>query len=99
MSFYTINEAKKQIELTVRAAPNSSRNEVVGEIENSIKIKLKAPPVDGEANNELVNFLSKWLKVSKSDIIIQRGGASKNKKILLPLNEAVLEKLKGVMNE
>ncbi len=97
MSFYQINEAKGQIELVVRAAPNSSKNEVIGVIENALKIKLKAPPVDGEANEELVRFLSKWLKVAKSEIILQKGTTSKNKKLILPICDSVVQKLNDVV--
>lgn len=93
MNFYQINEAKRQIELTVRAAPNSSKNQIVGTLDGALKIKLKAPPVDGEANAELVHFLSKWLKIPKSEIILQKGETSKNKKLLLPLSDLTLEKL------
>ena len=96
MSFYRQLPDKNKIELTVRAAPNSSKSQLMDVIEDAIKIKLKAPPVDGEANEELIRFISKWLKVAKSDIILQKGLASKNKKLLLPLNEAVLAKLEEI---
>jgi hypothetical protein len=96
MNFYRQIDDKGVIELLIKAAPNSSKSEVVGITEDALKIKLKAPPVDGEANEELVRFLSKWLKVAKSDIIIHKGSASKNKKIVLPLNEQIIEKLKEI---
>lgn len=96
MSFYRLIEAKGQIELIIRAAPNASKNEIIGVIEGALKIKLKAPPVDGEANKELIAFVSKWLKVSKSDIILEKGATSKNKKILLPSSSSIIEKLKEV---
>ena len=93
MSFYRLLPDKNQIELTVRAAPNSSKNQIVDVIEGALKIKLKAPPVDGEANEELIRFISKWLKVAKSDIILQKGSTSKNKKLLVPQSESVLNRL------
>ena len=43
--------------LTLKITPRSSKNEIVGELANGIiKIKLKAPPVDDEANKELIKF-------------------------------------------
>ncbi len=64
----------------VKVIPKSSKNtlDIIGDL---IKIKLKSPPVDGKANKELINFLSKFLKVKKHDIEILRGETSKNKSI------------------
>ena len=60
--------------------PRSSKNEIVGELpDGTIKIKLKAPPVDGEANTELIKFLSKEWKIPKSSIKILKGLTSKTK--------------------
>ena len=63
----------------VRAVPKSSKNEIVGEIDGAVKIKIKAPPIDGAANAELIKLLSKTFGVSKSAIVIIGGETSKNK--------------------
>ena len=66
--------------IKVKVIPCSSKNEIVEEMSGgTIKIRLKAPPVDGEANEELIKFLSKEWKISKSDIQIKSGKTSKNK--------------------
>ena len=64
----------------LKITPNSSKNEI-GETmaDGTIKIRLKAPPVDGKANEELIKFLSKEWKIPKTKIIIQKGLTSKNK--------------------
>ena len=73
----------------IKAQPNSSINKIAGIYgEDAIKINIKAPAVDGAANKELIKFLSKQFKLSKSDIII-KGETSKQKFITLPLNEKV----------
>jgi len=72
----------------VKAQPNSSINKIVGVYGDSIKINIKAPAVDGAANKELIKYLSKLFKISKSDISI-KGETSKQKFITLPLNEKV----------
>ena len=77
------------VSFKVKAQPNSSINKIAGIYdEDSIKINIKAPAVEGAANKELIKFLSKEFKVSKSDIII-KGETSKRKTITLPLNEKV----------
>ena len=68
----------KQIKLKI--IPKSSCNKIVGKMDDGVlKIKLTAPPVDGEANKKLISFLSKEWKISKSNIKIIKGETSKNK--------------------
>jgi len=76
------------VSFKVKAQPNSSKNKIAGVYDDSIKINIKAPAVEGAANKELIKFLSKEFKVSKSDIII-KGETSKRKTITLPLNDKV----------
>jgi len=83
--------------INVKAIPNSSKNVIAEVLEDQIKVKIKAPAVEGAANKELVKFFSKEFKVSKSDIEFIGGITSKRKRIKLPLNEKVdkLIKKKG----
>jgi len=77
------------VSFKVKAQPNSSINKIAGIYDaDSIKINIKAPAVEGAANKELIKFLSKQFKISKSDIII-KGETSKRKTITLPMNEKV----------
>ena len=77
----------------VKAQPNSSKNKIAGIYGDAIKINIKAPAVEGAANKELIKFLSKNFKISKSDISI-KGETSKQKYITLPINEKVQEFIK-----
>jgi len=79
------------IELFINARPASSKNEIVGIFDDTLKIKIKAPAVEGAANKELIKFLSKQFKVSKSDIEIVSGTNSKRKKIKMPINQNIKE--------
>ena len=65
----------------VRVLPKSSKSEIVGELDGALKIKLKSPPVDGAANDELVKLLAKHFGVAKSAIEIISGQTSKTKQI------------------
>ena len=64
-----------------KVLPNSSKNDVLIEDE-FIKVKLTAQPIENKANKALVEFLSKLLKVPKSEIKIIKGETSKEKTIL-----------------
>lgn len=49
----------------------------------SVGIQIAAPPVDGEANTELIRFLSKLLNVRKSDLSLEKGARSKEKVVMI----------------
>ncbi|HBU06571.1 MAG TPA: YggU family protein [Candidatus Magasanikbacteria bacterium] len=68
--------------IKIKVTPRSSKNEIVETMsDGTIKIKLKAPPVDGEANKELIKFLSTEWKIPKSKIKIVKGQTSRTKTI------------------
>ena len=83
---YKIKDDK--VILNIKAQPNSSKNKIAGIYAEAIKVNIKAPAVEGAANKELIKFLSKTFKVPKSSIEI-KGETSKQKKVILPLNEKV----------
>ncbi|MBN2825513.1 MAG: YggU family protein [Campylobacterales bacterium] len=83
--FYQISEGR--VTLKIKAQPNASRSEFSEIMDEAIKIRIKAPAVEGAANKELVKFLSKSFKVAKSDIVFKSGERSKIKIVEFPLSE------------
>ena len=67
--------------LAVQVQPRASRTEYVGRHGDAIKIRLAAPPVDGEANEELVRFLARHLGVGRGEVIIASGATTKRKRV------------------
>jgi uncharacterized protein (TIGR00251 family) len=63
----------------VKVSPRSSRNEVTKISEGEYKIKITAPPVDGEANEMLVKVLAEYFSISKSSVQIVGGKTAKIK--------------------
>lgn len=63
----------------VKVSPRSSKNEIEEIGKNEYKIKITAPPVNGEANLMLIKILAKYFNVSKSAINIIGGKSSKIK--------------------
>lgn len=61
--------------------PNARKSEVVGLYAGGIKIKIKALPVDGAANEELIGFLSRTLRIPQKNIEICHGHTGKTKLI------------------
>ncbi|POI33417.1 hypothetical protein CIB84_002830 [Bambusicola thoracicus] len=70
---------------------------VVDVTAEAVGVAIAAPPSEGEANAELCRYLSKVLGVKKSDVILEKGGKSRDKvvKILVSVTpDEVLENLK-----
>jgi hypothetical protein len=69
----------------VKVIPRSSRNKIEKISDGEYKIKLTAPPVDGQANKMLVEILADYFKVSKSSVTIAGGKTAKTK--IVDINE------------
>lgn len=81
--FQVFQEKNNCLTLNVYVVPKSSKSEIVGIYNNCLKIKLKALPVDNEANEELIKFLASKLKISKSNLEIISGLKQKKKTLLI----------------
>jgi len=67
------------VTFAVRVQPRASKSGVAGELDGILKIRLAAPPVDGEANEELIHFLARFFGVPRANVSIISGSTSKNK--------------------
>lgn len=74
-----VNPAK----LAVRVHPNAPRNGLAGFSDGVLQVRIAAPPVEGRANRELVDFLSEALGVSRSAITILRGHTARSKLVAI----------------
>ncbi|MGH9936920.1 MAG: DUF167 domain-containing protein [Blastocatellia bacterium] len=63
----------------VRVQPRASMSRVAGELDGALKIRLAAPPVDGEANEELIRLLAKIFDAPRQRVALLSGLTSKNK--------------------
>jgi len=82
--------------VSVRVVPRSSKEGVAGFEGGVVRIRLNAPPVEGQANEALVRFLSKALGVPKSRVVLVAGGKGRNKIVRVEgiTREALLAGLK-----
>lgn len=70
---------ENSLNIQVQIQPGSSKDQIIGLHNGRLKIKISAPPVDGKANQNLIEFIAKALGVSKSKIDIVKGRTSKLK--------------------
>jgi uncharacterized protein len=89
-----IHSGKMGAAITVKVIPRSSRNEIAGiQEDGTIKIRLTAAPVEGQANKALVEFLAEVLDIAKSKIEIIGGLSGRIKLItILDLDPTIVQK-------
>ena len=82
----------------VQVVPRSSRSEVAGEHNGSLRVRVSSPPVEGAANKELVHVLAKAFNVSRSAVNILSGQNSRLKQVSIAgVNSSALsELLRGI---
>ena len=71
--------SENYINIQVQIQLRSSKDQIIGIHNGRLKIKISAPPVDGKANQNLIEFIAKALGVSKSKVEILKGHTSKLK--------------------
>lgn len=69
--------------LTIKVIPNAKKARAQLETTGELKLHLKAPPIDGKANEELILFFSKGLKIPKKSVVILSGLTNRIKRIAL----------------
>lgn len=69
--------------ILVKVKPNSKKQAIQEETDGSLTVYLKSPPVDGKANQELIEILAKKFDLRKSQVTIKVGLSSRNKVIEL----------------
>ncbi|GAB6102316.1 DUF167 domain-containing protein [Thermococcus atlanticus] len=87
-----LKETRDGTLLLVYVQPKAKRNEIDGvdEWRGRLKIKVKAPPVGGKANKELIKFLSKLLG---AEVVLVRGETSREKDLLVKLSAEEVKRL------
>ncbi|HET9776103.1 MAG TPA: DUF167 domain-containing protein [Gemmatimonadaceae bacterium] len=82
------------VRFTVRLQPRASRNEFAGLHGSALRIRVTAPPVDGLANEALMDFLSQALEIPRRNVCIVSGFASRTK--VVEISEVNLETIQSL---
>jgi uncharacterized protein (TIGR00251 family) len=69
------------VRLVIHVQPRASKTEVVGRHGDAIKLRIKAPPVDGAANAEVIRFVAKALGLPSRQVHMVHGDTSRRKTI------------------
>lgn len=67
------------VRLAVQITPNAKKTVVIGVLDDALKLKLQAQPIEGKANEALIKFLATALSVRQSAVTITHGHTNKRK--------------------
>jgi len=67
------------MKVSVRVKPNCRQPGIEAAEDGSLTVRLKSPPVDGKANQELVEVLAQWFSVPKRCVVLRHGQSSRLK--------------------
>ena len=67
------------VTLSIQTTPNAPRSEIVGWLGDRLKVKVKAPAVEGKANAELVRFMAERFGVRPNAVTLVRGDTARLK--------------------
>jgi len=81
MSVLPVTEREGAVRFAVRVQPRASRSEIVGEHGGALRVRLGAPPVDGAANEALVELLAKALGVPRRAVRVVTGLTARAKTV------------------
>ena len=90
-----IGDKDGTVSFIVRVQPRASRDEIVGEYLDGLKIRLTAPPIDDRANQALRKLLATRLKVPLAAVRIASGERSRTKRV--EVHGVKIETIRGLV--
>jgi len=87
-----VQESVKGITFAVKVHPRARKNAITGVVSDKLKLALTAPPVDGKANQSVIEFFAELFAIPRSSVTIASGETSRNKIVRIAgVSKAVAE--------
>ena len=74
-----IQESSKGIAFAIKVHPRARKNAITGIVGDALKLALTAPPVEGKANQAVIEFFADLFQIPRSSVTIASGETSRNK--------------------
>jgi uncharacterized protein len=94
-----VQESTKGISFAVKVHPRARKNAITGTVGNALKLALTAPPVEGKANQAVIEFFAALFQIPRSSVTIASGETSRNKVVRISgiSRAAVEQRLNGAL--
>ena len=76
-----ISESTKGVSFSIKVHPRARKNAITGTVGDALKLALTAPPVEGKANQAVIEFFADLFQIPRSSVTIASGETSRNKVI------------------
>jgi uncharacterized protein (TIGR00251 family) len=76
-----VQEGAQGATFAVKVHPRARQNAITGTVGNAVKLALTAPPVDGKANQAVIEFFADLFDIPRSSVTIASGETSRNKMV------------------
>jgi len=74
-----LHESAKGITFAVKVHPRARKNAITGAVSDALKLALTTPPVEGKANQAVIEFFADLFAIPRSSVTIASGETSRNK--------------------
>ena len=76
---FPVNETARGVTFAVKVHPRARKNAITGMVGSALKLSLTAPPVEGRANQAVIEFFAELFEIPRSSVTIASGETSRNK--------------------
>ncbi len=93
-----VRESASGLSFAVKVHPRARKNAITGTVGDALKLSLTAPPVEGKANQAVVEFFADFFQISRSSVTITSGESSRLKIVRITgiTAEQLRQKLAGL---
>ena len=74
-----VSESAQGVSFAVKVHPRARKNAITGIVGDALKLSLTAPPVEGKANQAVIEFFADLFAIPRSSVTIASGATSRNK--------------------
>jgi uncharacterized protein (TIGR00251 family) len=94
-----VHQTAQGATFAVKVHPRARKNAITGIVGEALKLSLTAPPVDGKANQAVIEFFADLFDILRSSVTIASGETSRNKVVRIAglSKQAVEQRLAGVL--
>jgi len=76
-----LKQTSDGVTFSVKVQPRARKNAITGTVGDALKLALTAPPVEGKANQAVIEFLADFFDIPRSSVTIASGATSRLKVI------------------
>jgi len=98
---FSVNETARGVTFAVKVHPRARKNQITGTVGEALKLALTAPPVEGKANEAVIEFFAEFFDIPRSSVTIASGQTSRSKVVRIPgiSAETVRRRLEEVLRD